>query len=109
MNDTESLKIGDQVCISSYRGSEIDKVRAVTPKQIAAGGYRFWRETGKVVGDPYGPTIRLATPEDVAEVSDRKEGIRLGRKMEDTRWRQVDLDKLRRIEAILDETVTPPP
>lgn len=106
----DGLKPGDtvdQIVRGTWGPPRIEQMTVAkrTATQIVMTcGTRFREYDGSVVGRSiYGSLRCPPTAEQVQEVNDQNEQRGLASSINDTLWRHVTLDKLRRIKAILEE------
>lgn len=106
----DGLKPGDtfkQVVRASWGPPRIENftVAKRTATQIVmANGCRFRADDGRLIGNRNCGNLTLPPTQDrEQEVRDENEQRELSATIRDCRWREVPLDKLRRIKAILEE------
>ena len=103
----QNLKVGDKVLNSNgrYGVDVVLTVRKITSAQIVVGKSRYWKKNGEVVGGTTSRwnTNRLiqATPERLEEIRAEQDLRRLINSIRDTKWRELTIDQLTRIEAII--------
>ena len=110
----KNLKPGDRVAVTigHFHGSEgqIYPVVNTTPSgritvQIGASKVVF-NPNGRERGDSRGWRVAQLTPELEAAIREREERSRLLRTLESTRWRDLPLETLRAVAALLPEKET---
>lgn len=112
MSDKEwlqQLKVGDEVIVGRRdRDSYITRVKRATPTLIVVGSNdyecKFRRTTGDEVGAGYyASELESSSPEELEAVREAMYARNLLSRIRELDWQHVPVDKLRRIEAILDE------
>jgi hypothetical protein len=109
LQDLQTVKADDLVFVEGSRSTDIRrlvKVERVTKASIFAGGERFNKMTGRMIGSTmwFGKTISVATPEEIklhVAQRNRKKTIRF---IEQFDFTLLNDDQLTRMVAIIRET-----
>ena len=108
-NFTQDLKQGDSVIVRGSIGvmrSTIATVERVTKTQlILDSGLRFRRDGGRRIGGSKWDTLILikATDDRIAKIKHDTEHRNFVYKFENTDWRKMSLDKLRKVYSAINE------
>jgi hypothetical protein len=106
----EDVAVGDAVKCSRGRSRDaIAKVYHVTPKQFAVEGFgKFWKETGKGVGNSgswYGRYANKIEHGDIARIKAENQRVKNSNAYSEHRVRDFNDDELARVGAIIRECV----
>ena len=102
-----NLKSGDKVIRRSTGLGAVDEivtVNRVTATQIIVGSERYRKVNGRRMGKStwYSCWIKEATPEQVESITNQRRHLKLGRQLQDVRWKNLPRPVLEAVAAIVD-------
>lgn len=111
MEDTwlQNLKAGDPVIVRHSgigRTADIEAVERTTATQIIVRGRKYSRDRGSEMGRSSKwswSRLAEATSEAVSEIRDTKRHGALAHKLNEMRWRDLPLEVLEAVDAVLEE------
>lgn len=100
------LKVGDKVlrvCGGGWGGPNFyaETVQKVGKLHVTVGGRKYRIDGGRQAGDPYASRIEQFDKEPLRLQELDRERCRLANRMDDIRWRDIDLETLKAIAALL--------